>query len=218
MITQKHFPEALAKVSARLTAVVTTGGTADLAQRLFWLISKARIFTEAGRAAKGFSICLRATSTAERHLLVPIMLEGLAVLGRILIDVGEFEAAKDLYESALPVAVGGSSSVLTARMWVGLGESCVGLAGKAQQPHSSEYAVGNMARTGEQARLMRRARECLHRGNIVYQKLEDREGQIACLTMASRILHWSSEDGALRQAEEMIAALVTARRQDDDDD
>ena len=74
----------------------------DLAQRLFFLILKSRVFALGGHATKGFAIALRATSTAERHLLVPVFLEGLAVLGRILIDLSEYETARELLEAALP--------------------------------------------------------------------------------------------------------------------
>lgn len=207
-LAQKDYPTAMEKVGKHLTTTGSSGATKDLAQRLFWLILKTRIFAEAGRAAKGFSICLRATSTAGRHLLVPIMLEGLVVLGRILIEVGEFEAAREMYESALPVAIGGGSAMLVARTWVGLGESCVGLAGKVDVLQSA----------AEQTRLMRRAEECIERGRVMYEKLEDVEGQMTCLTMKSRILQWSGDDGAVQQAEEMFAALVIAKRQQEADD
>lgn len=208
LMAQKDYPTAMEKVGKHLTTSGATGATTDLAQRLFWLILKARIFAEAGKATKGVSICLRATSTAERHLLVPIMLEGLAVLGRILIEVGEFEAGRDMYESALPVAIGVGSAMLIARMWVGLGESSVGLAGKIDVAQSAS----------ERTILMRRAEECIERGRIVYEKLEDIEGQMSCLTMKSRILQWRGDDGAVKQAEAMVAALVIAKRQEEVDD
>lgn len=74
----------------------------DIAQRLHLLILKSRIFALGGQASKGFAIALRATSAAERHLVIPVFLEGLGVLGKILIDLSEFEMARNVLESALP--------------------------------------------------------------------------------------------------------------------
>lgn len=34
--------------------------------------------------------------------MIPVFLEGLGVLGKILIDLSEFEMARDILESALP--------------------------------------------------------------------------------------------------------------------
>ena len=60
------------------------------------------MFAAGGQASKGFAIALRATATAERQLLVTVYMEGLAVLSRILIELSEFRAARDMLEAALP--------------------------------------------------------------------------------------------------------------------
>lgn len=75
----------------------------DIAQRLHFLVSKAKIFARSGRPTKGFSISFRAASTAARHLLVPALLEALAAVAVILNDLFEFGAARELLQSALPL-------------------------------------------------------------------------------------------------------------------
>ena len=76
--------------------------TSDLAQTLHLLTLKAGVFAAAGKPEKGFSIAVRAASRAERAGLVPVLLEALAALAEILNKVGEFSAARETLEAALP--------------------------------------------------------------------------------------------------------------------
>jgi hypothetical protein len=76
--------------------------TTDLAQTLHLLTLKAAVFATAGKPEKGFSIAVRAASRAERAGLVPALLEALAALAEILNKVGEFAAAREIVEGALP--------------------------------------------------------------------------------------------------------------------
>ena len=69
-----------------------------------------------GQPTKGFSIALRAASTAERHRLVPVMLEALAALAIIFNDISEFEAARDFVEAALPMVCHLLYAVLPERL------------------------------------------------------------------------------------------------------
>ena len=64
---------------------------------------KCRVFAASGQAAKGFSLAMRAASTAERCRLIPVLIEALAALAVILNDLSEFEAARDLLEATLPL-------------------------------------------------------------------------------------------------------------------
>ena len=63
---------------------------------------KSRIYAASGHASKGFSVALRSAATAERHYLVPIMLEAVLGVARILLDQSEFESSKELCEAAMP--------------------------------------------------------------------------------------------------------------------
>lgn len=84
----------------KVTSLLAT--TTDLAQTLHLLTLKAAVFAAAGKPEKGFSIAVRAASRAERAGLVPVLLEALAALAEILNKVGEFSAAKEVVEAALP--------------------------------------------------------------------------------------------------------------------
>lgn len=84
----------------KITSLLAT--TSDLAQTLHLLTLKAGVFAAAGKPEKGFSIAVRAASRAERAGLVPVLLEALAALAEILNKVGEFGAAREVVEAALP--------------------------------------------------------------------------------------------------------------------
>lgn len=75
---------------------------ADVAQRLRFLVLKSQIFAAGCQPAKGFSIALRAASTADKLRLLPTLLEAVAALAKILLDLGEFAASRELLEAALP--------------------------------------------------------------------------------------------------------------------
>lgn len=74
----------------------------DIAQRLHLLTVKSKIFAAAGQHTKGFSIALRAALVAERHRLISVLVEALAVLSTIFNALGEFEGARGLAEATLP--------------------------------------------------------------------------------------------------------------------
>ncbi|PPJ57435.1 hypothetical protein CBER1_04379 [Cercospora berteroae] len=236
-VSRKDYPTAMDKVASHLASSRSTSASdkqhdnSDLAHRLHYLIQKARVFALAGRASKGSSLCLRATATAERHLLVPVMLEGLCVLGRILIEVGEFAAARRLYEASLPLALEGGDAALVARMWTALGESCVGLAGRCQEGRTASDGMAMIeerlerlhdgdiseaepsvsaatAIKNEQKRLMRRAEECIERGREVFEGLQAVDSQMECLVMKMRLAEWSGDETARTLAEKMFDSLA----------
>ena len=76
---------------------------ADLVQRLQFLVVKSKIFAASGRPAKGLSLALRVASVAEKHMVVPLLLEALALIATVLNDLQEFRAAHDLCQAALPL-------------------------------------------------------------------------------------------------------------------
>jgi hypothetical protein len=94
--SRPDLPSAYRKIASLLA------NTSDLAQTLHLLTLKAAVFAAAGKPEKGFSIAVRAASRAERAGLVPVLLEALAALAEILNKVGEFGAARELAEAALP--------------------------------------------------------------------------------------------------------------------
>lgn len=75
--------------------------TLDIAQVLHLLTLKARIFAEAREPVKGLSIALRAAATAERLLIIPVLVEAVAALAGVLMALGEFAAARSLLEGGI---------------------------------------------------------------------------------------------------------------------
>lgn len=96
-IRSRQLPNALSKISSLLS-----GPSTDLAQTLHLLTLKASVFAAAGKPEKGFSLVIRAASRAERAGLVPVLLEALVELAGILTKLGEFNAAREVIEAALP--------------------------------------------------------------------------------------------------------------------
>ncbi|KAF2160284.1 hypothetical protein M409DRAFT_70619 [Zasmidium cellare ATCC 36951] len=197
-IKQGSFEEALTKVGERIRE--SKGRGTDMAQRLHLLILKSRIYLAGGQAVKGFAVSLRATSTAERHLLMPVLHEGLAVLARILIELSEYAVARDLIEATLPQVLESKNVTLTAKMFVTMGEACVGFAGYCCEAGSAE-----------QARSMRRALGLIERGRVAYQRIEDISGMLDCLLMKSKIANWSGDETTSAQADEMYMQLLADR-------
>ncbi|KAK4609122.1 Anaphase-promoting complex subunit 5 [Fulvia fulva] len=202
LIQQGLFEKALSKVSTQINTLKSRG--TDIAQRLHFLLLKAKIFAAGGQAPKGFSIALRATSTAERLLLVPVLLEGLTILSRILIDLSEFEMAQNIIEAALPHALESNDNTLNAKMFVAIGEACVGYAG-----HHCE------AGSVEQTRYMRRAQDLIERGRVAYQKVEDLNGMLDCLLMKEKIAIWDGDETTAGNAEEMYLQLLADKGKED---
>jgi anaphase-promoting complex subunit 5 len=74
----------------------------DIVRRIKLLILKARLFAKAGLPTKGFSIAMRAASSAHRAMIMPAMWEAIGALCVILIDLGEFGAARSLVDAIMP--------------------------------------------------------------------------------------------------------------------
>ena len=60
------------------------------------------MFAKAGLPTKGFSIALRAASSAQRAMVLPVMWEAVGALCVILIDLSEFAAARSLVDAIMP--------------------------------------------------------------------------------------------------------------------
>ncbi|KAK1093363.1 APC5 protein [Friedmanniomyces endolithicus] len=155
-IRQRDLDTAMKAVNAHIRQ--TEGHSpADIAHRLHFLVLKSTIFALSGQATKGFSIALRAASTAARLRLLPTLLEAITALATVLNDLSEFDAARRLLDAALPMMIETRHCRLTARSFVTLGEAHVGLAGTTCAPDSSERIQQIRAAEG----LIERGRECM---------------------------------------------------------
>nr|QIA97806.1 putative anaphase-promoting complex subunit 5 protein [Teratosphaeria destructans] len=195
LIRRQELPEALRITNARIKQLKSNAGS-DIAQRLHFLVLKARIFAAAEQPLKAFSIALRAASTAERLHLIPTALEAIAGLAHILNDLKEFDASRALLESAMPLMLETRQSQLVAQCFTILGESHVGMAGYACQANSTE-----------QSHTMRIAETFIDRGNEVYEQLDDRAGMLECHAMKIRLAQWAGDDGSAAQAEALYAQI-----------
>lgn len=68
-----------------------------------WPTTEASKTQTSTTSPKAFSIALRAASTAHRCNLTPLLCEAIAVLGKIINDLGEYEASRGLVEGVLPL-------------------------------------------------------------------------------------------------------------------
>ncbi|KAK5679276.1 APC5 protein [Elasticomyces elasticus] len=175
----------------------TAGHSAgDIAQRLHFLVLKSTIFALSGQAAKGFSIALRAASTASRLNLVPCVLEAIGALATILNDLSESEAAKRLLDAALPMMLETRHSKVTAQAFVTSGEAQIGFAGMCA-PDSSERSL--QAMQGD---------KLIERGRGLYARLEDVSGVLECLVIRSRLARWRGDEACAEQADAQYEQLL----------
>ncbi|SMQ56195.1 unnamed protein product [Zymoseptoria tritici ST99CH_3D7] len=194
LLRQKRLEEALHKVTQRLSEVKRRGS--DFAQRLHLHLLKARIFALGDQSPRAFTIALRAACTAGRHFLLGLLLEAIVVLGKILVDLTEFAAARDLLTSGLPHALESHDLYQTGRLFAILGEAHVGFAG-----------FGCEAGSKEQKSQMRIAGGYFEKGRSAFQKVEDHNGQLDCLLMKSRVFGWEGDEASMQLADGIYTQL-----------
>ncbi|TKA52299.1 hypothetical protein B0A55_11503 [Friedmanniomyces simplex] len=170
---------------------------ADIAQRLHFLVLKSTIFALSGQATKGFSVALRAASTAARLRLLPTLLEAIAALATVLNDLSEFDAARRLLDAALPMMIETRHCRLTAHSFVTLGEAHVGLAGMTCAPESND-----------RLRQIRAADLLIERGRELYVRLEDTSGMLECLVMKARLARWRRDEQLAARADAQYAEVL----------
>ncbi|KAL0261638.1 APC5 protein [Diplodia seriata] len=111
---------------------------ADVYQRVHLLTLKAALFAKAGIPEKGFSIAMRASSAAHRARLWPALWEALAAVQAILVELGEFRAARRLGDAVAPLALEAGDETLCAKLYLALADACVGIAGEEQHQHQHQ--------------------------------------------------------------------------------
>ncbi|KKY28967.1 putative anaphase-promoting complex protein [Diplodia seriata] len=96
---------------------------ADVYQRVHLLTLKAALFAKAGIPEKGFSIAMRASSAAHRARLWPALWEALAAVQAILVELGEFRAARRLGDAVAPLALEAGDETLCAKLYLALADA-----------------------------------------------------------------------------------------------
>lgn len=98
-----NYSTAYTLISQKLTDLKSHTGESDIYQLVHCLILKARLFVEMGRAGRGFTLVMRAVGIAMRCRLCPMLWEGVGVLAAVLGSMGEFDMARRLLDSVIPL-------------------------------------------------------------------------------------------------------------------
>jgi anaphase-promoting complex subunit 5 len=154
---------------------------ADIFHRIKIMTLKARIYDKAGIAQKGFSVSLRAASLAYQARLLPALWEAIGTLSRVLISVGEFEAAGKLLESIIPQVLECEDCDLAGHTFSCLADAHMGLAGQ------------NRSESSPRKERLTKALACIDRSFDEYSKIEDIRGQCEMMAKKATIMHLIGE-------------------------
>ncbi|CAD0086781.1 unnamed protein product [Aureobasidium vineae] len=171
--------------------------SADIVRRIKLLILKARLFAKAGLPTKGFSIAMRAASSAQRAMIMPAMWEAVGALCVILIDLGEFDAARSLVDAIMPQVLEGGNTATIAQLYSILTDSCVGLAGKTSQTNPKESSDHIDA-----------AFIYLDRAHEAYRKIEDLDGILESLMKKAMLYKHRDDEDMIEEMERLYNSTV----------
>ncbi|OBW64292.1 MAG: WSC-domain-containing protein [Aureobasidium pullulans] len=171
--------------------------SSDIVRRIKLLILKARLFAKAGLPAKGFSIAMRAASSAQRAMIMPAMWEAVGALSVILIDLGEFSAAKSLVDAIMPQVLEGGNTTTIAQLYSILTDSYVGLAGKMSETDPKESSSHIDA-----------AFTCLNRAHEAYVKVEDLDGILESLMKKAMLYKHRDDEDMVEEMERLYNTTV----------
>ncbi|GAB7353578.1 hypothetical protein MBLNU459_g4004t2 [Dothideomycetes sp. NU459] len=205
LLRQSKLSEAFSLIDDKITEA-KNAESADVLRRIKLLILKARVFAKAGVPVKGFSIVLRAASSAHRALLLPLMWEAISALCNILLDLEEFSAVKSLVDAIMPQladqvnntqVLEGGNEYLVAQLYSVLTDAHVGLAGHACDEASTERETHINA-----------AALYLERARAAYTQVDDLEGILETLGKKAMIFSYRGEDALVEEMETLYAHTV----------
>ncbi|KAI5209244.1 hypothetical protein AUEXF2481DRAFT_27990 [Aureobasidium subglaciale EXF-2481] len=171
--------------------------SADIVRRIKLLILKARLFAKAGLPTKGFSIAMRAASSAQRAMIMPAMWEAVGALCVILIDLGEFGAARSLVDAIMPQVLEGGNTTTIAHLYMILTDSYVGLAGKSAESDQRESSSHIDA-----------AFIYLDRANEAYIKVEDLDGTLESLMKKAMLYKHRDDEDMVEEMDRLYNSTV----------
>ncbi|THZ73213.1 hypothetical protein D6C85_04225 [Aureobasidium pullulans] len=171
--------------------------SSDIVRRIKLLILKARLFAKAGLPAKGFSIAMRAASSAQRAMIMPAMWEAVGALSVILIDLGEFGAAKSLVDAIMPQVLEGGNTTTIAQLYSILTDSYVGLAGEISETNTKESSSHIDA-----------AFTYLNRAHEAYVKVEDLDGTLESLMKKAMLYKHKDDEDMVEEMERLYNTTV----------
>ncbi|XWW94229.1 hypothetical protein V2A60_002172 [Cordyceps javanica] len=172
----------------------------DIAILVNLLLLKVALFDKCNRTQRGFSTAIRAANLAWRARLIPQLWEATGALANILISVGDFEAAVEMLNAALPRSLECETPALTARLYSYLADANMGMAGRME------------ARSSKRSEYMTRALEAVQRSFDQWSSVGDIMQQ--CETMAKRAMIMKLT-GEMTLAADYAAAYVALRKNAD---
>ncbi|POS86635.1 hypothetical protein EPUL_001383 [Erysiphe pulchra] len=162
-IRQSDYSQALRKIEDILSPVREDRN--DIYTRTRLMVLKASLFDKAGRPQKGFSVALRAASTAWQARLMPILWLAMAAIANILTSLSEYQASAQILIAVLPRALECEDYALNAQLYSFLGDALMGLAGQAET--GSKERKDNLSKSSY----------FIERALAEYSSLEDYRGQ-----------------------------------------
>ncbi|ROT41697.1 anaphase-promoting complex protein [Sodiomyces alkalinus F11] len=186
---------AFSKVEDMLDAL--DDGKRDIALYVHLMLLKAQLFDKAGRPQRGFTLAMRAASTAWRARLIPTLWQASGALASILSSLGEFDAAAQLLTAVLPRSLEYESAAMSGQLYSHLADANMGLAGKAPP---------NSARRTEH---LTRAASAVEKAFDSYSAIEDTKKQCEMMAKKATIMKVAG-DKAL--AADYAAAYVSLRK------
>jgi anaphase-promoting complex subunit 5 len=178
-IRRANYSEAMALVEKHSAKIHAREG--DIFQRLKLMILKARIYDKAGAPQKGFSVAMRAASLAHKARILPSLWEAVGAVCRVLLSLGEFEAATKLLRAIIPQVLECEDCELTANMFACLADAHMGMAGEIR---SDELKCKEQ---------MTKTLEYLGRAFDEYSRIHDVKGQCEMMTKKSMVMHLNGD-------------------------
>jgi anaphase-promoting complex subunit 5 len=175
MIRRGNYSKALERIEELATEVKEEGD--DIFFRVKLLIMKAFLFNKCGRPQRGFSIAVRAASTAWRARLLPSLWQAMGALANILLSLREFEPASQILASILPRALECEESAFSALLFSFLVDSHMGMAGEAE------------SESRKRTEHLTKALEFIDRAFSEYSNIMDVKGQSEMMAKKAMIMH-----------------------------
>ncbi|EJP63342.1 anaphase-promoting complex protein [Beauveria bassiana ARSEF 2860] len=186
---------AFEKVNAMIAVIKDE--SKDIAILVKLLLLKVALLDKCDRTQRGFSTAVRAANLAWRARLVPLLWESTGALANILVSLGEFEAAIEMLNAALPRSLECETPALTARLYSYLADANMGMAGRME------------AKSSKRGEYMTRALAAVQRSFDHWSSVEDINQQ--CETMAKRAMIMKLT-GEMTLAADYAAAYVALRK------
>nr|AYN77765.1 anaphase promoting complex subunit 5 [Berkeleyomyces basicola] len=174
----------------------------EAATHMKLLLMKARIFSKCQKPLRGFTIASRAAKLALDSCSVESVCEAMGLLANILNSLGEFRAALELLNAALPRVLETENVAIAGEMYSFLADAYMGIAGQASQPVAGLKSRASApltppALSPEQASHrkanMSRAMVALDRAFVQFEAIGDRQGQCDTLAKKATIFRISGE-------------------------